>query len=65
MLDAAGEPVATLTSGTFSPTLRVGIGIAYLPVELASPGSRLAVEIRGRTVPAEVVPRPFYRRSDG
>lgn len=65
VLDAAGEPVATLTSGTFSPTLRVGIGIAYLPVELASPGSRLAVEIRGRTVPAEVVPRPFYRRSDG
>ena len=57
------EPVATLTSGVFSPTLRTGIGMAYLPVALAVPGTRLAVDIRGRAVPAAVVPRPFYRRA--
>ncbi len=55
-------PLATLTSGAFSPTLRTGISMAYLPVALAEPGVRLAVEIHGRAVPAEVVPRPFYRR---
>ena len=58
-----GEPVAKLTSGAFSLTLRAGVGMAYLPVALAAPGTRLAVEIRGLAIPAEVVPRPFYRRA--
>ncbi len=57
-----GEPVASLTSGTFSPTLRVGIGMAYLPVELAKPGVMLEVDVRGRALPVEVVRRPFYRK---
>ena len=54
--------VAMLTSGAFSPTLEVGIGMAYLPIALTKPGTPLAVEIRGRLVPAEVVRRPFYKR---
>ena len=57
-----GEPVAHLTSGTFSPTLRVGIGMAYLPVELAKPGVMLEADVRGRALPVEVVRRPFYRK---
>ena len=58
-----GEPVAHLTSGTFSPSLRIGIGMAYLPVELAKPGVMLEVDVRGRTLPVEVVRRPFYRKA--
>ena len=58
-----GEPVAHLTSGTFSPTLRIGIGMAYLPVELAKLGVMLEVDVRGRALPVEVVRRPFYRKS--
>ena len=54
--------VGVLTSGAFSPTLRAGIGMAYLPPDLAAPGTRLSVEVRGRAVPVEVVRRPFYRR---
>ncbi|MCY4369129.1 MAG: glycine cleavage system aminomethyltransferase GcvT [bacterium] len=57
-----GEPVATLTSGGFSPSLRVGIGMAYLPVQLASTGMMLHIDIRGRELPVEVVRRPFYRK---
>ena len=57
-----GEPVARLSSGTFSPSLRVGIGMAYLPLELASPGVMLEVDVRGRALPVEVVRRPFYRK---
>ena len=56
------EVVAELTSGTFSPTLRHGIGMAYLPVELARPGVRLEIDVRGRALPMETVRRPFYRK---
>ncbi|MFN8638974.1 MAG: glycine cleavage system aminomethyltransferase GcvT [Dehalococcoidia bacterium] len=62
VLDASGTAVTALTSGTFSPTLRAGIGMAYLPAPLASPGTPLHVRVRDRLVPAEVVRRPFYRR---
>ena len=55
-------PVAHLTSGSFSPSLRLGIGMAYLPIELANPGVTLEVDVRGRAVPVEVVRRPFYRK---
>jgi aminomethyltransferase len=67
-----GHPVRTVdgarllarcTSGVYSPTLRVGIALAYLPVEISEPGTAVAIEIRDRLTPAEVVPRPFYRRS--
>lgn len=56
-----GEVVAQLTSGGHSPSLRLGIGMAYLPVELARRGTMLEVDVRGRALPVEVVRRPFYR----
>lgn len=61
---ASGDEVGVLTSGTFSPTLRTGIGMAYLPPRLAKPGTRLAVQVRDRALAAEVVRRPFYRRAE-
>ena len=56
-----GDQVGTLTSGTFSPTLGAGIGMAYLPLADTEIGTRLYVDVRGRSVPVEVVKRPFYR----
>ncbi len=58
----SAEPVARLTSGAFSPSLRLGIGMAYLPVRLASPGVMLEADVRGRALPVKVVRRPFYRK---
>ncbi len=55
------ESVACLTSGGHSPSLRQGIGMAYLPVALAKRGTMLEVDVRGRSLPVEVVRRPFYR----
>ena len=56
------QPVGTITSGSWSPTLGEAIALAYVPTSLAALGTELAVEIRGRAEPATVVRRPFYRR---
>ncbi len=58
-----GRVVGEVTSGTWSPSLGEAIALAYVPPAAARPGTALAVEIRGRPEPAEVVKRPFYRRS--
>ncbi|MCH8026007.1 MAG: glycine cleavage system aminomethyltransferase GcvT [Chloroflexi bacterium] len=57
-----GRTVASMSSGGFSPTLGVSIGMAYLPVELAQKGTELEVDVRGKPLAVSVVPRPFYRR---
>ena len=53
-----------VTSGTHSPMLDRGIGLAYVPAESAKPGSELAVDVRGRTRRARVVKRPIYKREE-
>ena len=57
-----GQTRASMSSGGFSPMLGVSIGMAYLPIGLADVGTELEVDVRGKPVPATVVPRPFYRR---
>ncbi len=54
-----GRQVGALTSGTFSPSLRQNIALGYVPTARSEPGQRLAVEMRGKPVPAEVVALPF------
>lgn len=57
----AGETVGTITSGTLSPTLGKAIALAYVSTPYSKLGQSLDVEIRGKTYPALVVKRPFYR----
>jgi aminomethyltransferase len=56
------EAVGKVSSGTFSPTLSVGIGMGYVPPSLAAVGETVSVGIRDRRVRAEVVKLPFYQR---
>lgn len=56
--------VGRVTSGTQSPTLGKALGMGFVPPALAEVGSEFAVDIRGKAVPARVVPRPFYKRPD-
>ena len=56
-------PVGRVVSGAISPTLGLGIGTGFVPVEMAEPGTRLAIGIRGRPIAAEVVKLPFYTGS--
>ena len=58
-----GEAVGTVVSGTQSPSLSNGIGMAYVPVAAAEPGTRIEVEIRGRRFAAEVVKKPILKKA--
>lgn len=58
-----GIEVGKVASGTFSPTLQQGIGTAYVPVELAAPGTALDVTIRKKTASATVVKPPFVKET--
>jgi aminomethyltransferase len=42
--------------------LQKGIGLAYLPVARAKIGTKLAIEIRGKKISAQVVKKPFYKK---
>ena len=63
ILASGGEAIGEVTSGTFSPTLRRGIGLGLVEVEVADAGTELAIERRDRRLPAVVVETPFYRRT--
>jgi aminomethyltransferase len=56
--DASGKSVGTVTSGTFSPTLRVGIALALVDTHL-SVGDQVTIDIRGRASSATIVEFPF------
>jgi aminomethyltransferase len=58
-----GEAVGAVTSGTWSPTFEKALGMAYVPVAMAAPGTPLTIDVRGKALPAVVVDLPFYRRA--
>ena len=60
-----GEPGGTTTSGTFSPSLQRGIGLAYAPISWNNAGSHLEVDVHNKRVPARVVALPFYQKKKG
>ncbi len=60
-----GNPVVgggEVTSGTLSPSLEVGIGMAYVPAERATPGTPIEIDVRGKIRPAVVKDKPLYRK---
>jgi glycine cleavage system T protein (aminomethyltransferase) len=54
-----------VTSGSLSPMLNVGIGLAYVRADLAAPETRLSVDVRGRPKAARIVKKPIYKRERG
>jgi aminomethyltransferase len=60
VVDAAGERVGEVTSGTFSPSLRTGIALALIDASAGvQDGAQLAVDVRGRPQAVQVVRPPF------
>jgi aminomethyltransferase len=55
-------PSGIVTSGTQSPSLNVGIGMGYVPPEIAKPDTKIEIEIRGKCFAAIVVKKPIYKK---
>jgi aminomethyltransferase len=56
------EQVGIVTSGTFSPSLEVGAGMAYVRTDLAEPGTELEIDVRGKHRSARIASKPLYRK---
>jgi aminomethyltransferase len=57
--DASGKPLGKVTSGTMSPVLGIGIGLGYVSIEYANPGSEIFIDVRGRSLKAQVSKLPL------
>jgi len=55
-----GTEVGIVTSGTFSPSLEVGAGMAYVKSELAEAGTEIEIDVRGKRRPARIASKPLY-----
>ena len=62
VITQSGEVVGEVTSGTMSPTLGYGIGMAYINSEFSKKGNKLSVRIRNKDIEAEVVKFPFLNQ---
>jgi aminomethyltransferase len=62
IVDANGNNIGIVTSGTMAPSLGKGIGMGYVKTEFASEGSEIFIQIRNNKVAAKVVKLPFYKK---
>ena len=60
VLDATGERAGVVTSGTHSPCLERGIGMAYVRSDLSEPGTEVEIDVRGRRRTARIESKPLY-----
>jgi aminomethyltransferase len=62
ILDSNGNVIGKVTSGTMSPSMKVGIGLGYVTKEFSALESEIFIEIREKGVKAKVVKLPFYKK---
>jgi aminomethyltransferase len=62
VVDATGNKIGLVTSGTMSPSLKKGIGMAYLKTEFAKVGTEIFIQIRNKNVKAVTGPMPFFKK---
>ncbi len=61
LMNEAGEKIGVVTSGTMSPTRKIGIGMGYVKPEYAKPGTEIFISVRGKGIKAVVVKPPFRK----
>ncbi len=61
IVDADGNEIGIVTSGTMSPSTGKAIGLGYVPKDLSSPGSEIFIQVRNKNIKAVVVKPPFYK----
>ena len=62
ILDSNGNVIGKVTSGTMSPSMKVGIGLGYVAKEFSTLETEIFIEIREKGVKAKVVKLPFYKK---
>lgn len=62
IIDASGNAIGIVTSGTMSPSMNIGIGLGYVTIENSTIGNDIFIRIRKNDVPAKVVKLPFYKK---
>jgi len=61
IVDAEGNKIGIVTSGTMSPMLKIGIGMGYVPFDLRKPDSEIFIQVRKKRLKAKVVKLPFWK----
>jgi len=62
IVDAAGNKIGIVTSGTMGPSIKKAVGMGYVPAGLSKEGSEIYISIRDKVLKAKVVKLPFYRQ---
>jgi aminomethyltransferase len=60
--NAVGETIGKVTSGTMSPSMKIGIGLGYVTVDNSALDSEIFIDIRDKGIKAKVVKLPFYKK---
>ena len=63
IVDANGQPIGEVTSGTMSPMIKKGIGMGYVPPEYARADQQIYIKIRKKVLQAQVVKMPIFKKS--
>ncbi|ADV50192.1 glycine cleavage system aminomethyltransferase GcvT [Cellulophaga sp. E16_2] len=61
IVNANGEKIGIVTSGTMSPSMNKGIGLGYVPKAVSAVGEKIYIQIRKKAIPATIVKLPFYK----
>jgi aminomethyltransferase len=62
ILDSEGNEIGKVTSGTMSPSMKLGIGLGYVTIPNSALETEILVEIRDKGIKAKVVKLPFYKK---
>ncbi len=61
IVNAAGETIGEVTSGTMSPSLGKGVGLGYVQTDYTVPGTEILIKVRNKQLKAQIVKLPFYK----
>jgi aminomethyltransferase len=61
IVNEQGEVIGEVTSGTSSPSMGLGIGLGYVPVDYAKPETQIFIQVRNKNLAAKVQKLPLYQ----
>ena len=61
-MNEAGDQIGHVTSGTMSPSMKIGIGLGYVNKEYAGIDSEIFIAVRNKQLKAKIVKPPFYKK---